>query len=81
MVMKTPYDPTQSKSFVKVFNKLATQALENSYGLMTEDLVDSVNDALSYLDEPSDLVWLIEYMRQYFELHQVHFEWEVEEVV
>lgn len=79
------YDPRKSVSFFTVFgpeydptildNPVATQALEDCYGIMSEDLVDSVNDALSHLDEPSDLQWLIEYMSQHYNIHQTHLEW------
>lgn len=79
------YDPTQSKSFVEVFgtsydptdhnNPLALQALEDSYGMMVDDICYAVQEALSHLDEPTDLQWLIEYMSQHYAINNTHFEW------
>jgi hypothetical protein len=78
------YDPTHSPSFValfgneddpKILNQKALQALEDSYGLMTEELTDAVQESLSRLDEPTDFEWLLEYMRLHFEEYKTHFVW------
>jgi hypothetical protein len=69
------------KTFGRVFdvtvldNPTATQALEDCYGLMADDLCEKVGEALSLLDEPTDLQWLIEYMKQHYNLTGSHFEW------
>lgn len=81
--MKT-YDPTYSPSYVAAFGDVddpqilearATQALEDSHGLMTDDLIEAVQEALSLLDEPTDYQWFLEYMRQHYETYKTHFTW------
>ena len=78
------YDPTLSPSYVAAFGDIddpkilearATQALEDSHGLMTDELVEAVQEALAHLDEPTDYEWLLEYMRQHYETYQTHFTW------
>lgn len=81
--MKT-YDPTLSPSYVAAFGDIddpkilearATQALEDSHGLMTDELVEAVQESLARLDEPTDYEWFLEYMRQHYETYQTHFTW------
>ena len=78
------YDPTLSPSYVAAFGDVddpkilearATQALEDSHDLMTDDLVEAVQEALSLLDEPTDYQWFLEYMRQHYETYKTHFTW------
>jgi hypothetical protein len=78
------YDPTLSPSYNDFFGgvddpilleALATKSLEASYNLMTDELVDAVQEALSRLDEPTDYQWLLEYMSQHYKTYQTHFTW------
>ena len=78
------YDPTLSPSYVaafgdvddlKILETCAIKALEDSYGLMTDDLIEKVQGLLSRFDEPTCYEWFLEYMRQHYETYKTHFTW------
>lgn len=78
------YDPTRSPSYNDVFGEvddpklleaLATKSLEASHNLMTDELIEAVQEALVHLDEPTDYQWLLEYMSQHHKTYQTHFTW------
>ena len=84
--MKTydTYDPTLSPSYVaafgdvddlKILETCALKALEDSYGLMTDEIIEAVQEALVRLDEPTDYQWFLEYMRLHYETYKTHFTW------
>jgi uncharacterized membrane protein (UPF0127 family) len=78
------YDPTLSSSYVaafgdvddlKILETCATKALEDSHGLMTDDLIEKVQGLLLRFDEPTAYEWFLEYMRLHYETYKTHFTW------